>query len=87
MHGVENFMMKLHDGHAFVQAVSRCVNTVSISVQSALWTQRYWEKFLSEKFVFPLLVSFHFYPIFVGLDNAVGIATRYGLDGPGFESR
>ena len=24
---------------------------------------------------------------FVGLDSAVGIATRYGLDGPGFESQ
>ena len=23
----------------------------------------------------------------VGLDSAVGIATRYGLDGPGFKSR
>ena len=78
--------MKLDDGRAIVQAVSRCASTVSISVQCALFTQRYWDKFLSGKFVFPLLVSFHYCPIFVGRDSAVSITTRYGLDCPGIES-
>jgi hypothetical protein len=27
------------------------------------------------------------YIIYVGQDNSVGIATRYGLDGPGIETR
>ena len=28
-----------------------------------------------------------FYNVYVGRDNAVGIVTHYGLDGPGIESR
>jgi len=27
------------------------------------------------------------YNVYVGRDNSVGIATRYGLDAPGIESR
>jgi hypothetical protein len=27
------------------------------------------------------------YPLYVGRDSSVGIAIRYGLDGPGIESR
>ena len=27
------------------------------------------------------------YPTFVGRDSVVGVVTRYGLDGPGIESR
>jgi hypothetical protein len=33
------------------------------------------------------LKNFIFYPSTVGRDSAVGLATRYGLDGPGIESR
>ena len=29
----------------------------------------------------------HWYPQKVGWDSSVGIATRYGLDGPGIESQ
>ena len=31
--------------------------------------------------------SLHFYPFHRGRDSAVGIATRYGLDGPGIDCR
>jgi hypothetical protein len=31
--------------------------------------------------------KFTVYYLFVGWDSSVGIATRYGLDGPGIESR
>jgi hypothetical protein len=37
-----------------------------------------------------LLIVFTFYPVLisdVGRDSSVGIATRYGLDGPGIESQ
>jgi hypothetical protein len=29
----------------------------------------------------------HFFILFVSRDSSVGIATRYGLDGPGIETR
>ena len=36
---------------------------------------------------FYLICSMQFLPYCMGRDNSVGIATRYGLDGPGIESR
>ena len=44
---------------------------------------------LVERSVIKLVIP-QFYPAFcyyVGRNNSVGIATRYGLDGPGIESR
>jgi hypothetical protein len=39
-------------------------------------------------FSFPSFLSFlSLYPFFMSRDSSVGIATRYGLDGPGIESR
>ena len=34
-----------------------------------------------------LKIKSNYIKIYVGLDSSVGIATRYGLDGPGIESR
>jgi len=69
---------------------------IPVKPMSDLWlTKWHWARFFSEYFgsrlshqwsmqIFILLWTTH---IPVGRDSSVGIATRYRLDGPGFESR
>jgi hypothetical protein len=47
----------------------------------------YVHRFISVGVVLPPLFNTLFPCVWKGQDNSVGIATRYGLDGPGFESR
>ena len=60
--------------------------TLLRSLNTFYTCKQYWRFIINELLCFTLFVVF-FYIFIVGRDSSVGIATRYGLDGPGIEAR